>query len=334
MRTPYNLSEHHSIRSACPPPSLPLQSVPVGAARASPMSTPLIVDDRNPSVVYSATGWTIQGLVPAFNQTLHVTSEKDTSVSLTFEGTGIEIYTSRKPTSTGGRPTMSYSIDGGQVVEVDYESFVSDGPMLFNIKAFTLTDMPLGLHVLNISNLNGTSPNMFLLDYFIIYSSLPPTTEASSTSTDSAVPTGLPESSSSSSLPPSTQTMTTNEGRTRSSTSRVGIFGGAVGGSLSLILVVIAVFLWWRVRRRKATSSFDPHRSRRTPILSTTSGSPSFAEPRPLLLPIHSPPLGRSGSQVQRFMSVSKRPNHPSESSRPPSTTATAATSTSPSDIL
>ncbi|RPD67554.1 hypothetical protein L227DRAFT_28180 [Lentinus tigrinus ALCF2SS1-6] len=93
---------------------------------------------------------------------------------------------------------------------------------------------------------------MFLLDYFIIYSSLPPTTEASSTSTDSAVPTGLPESSSSSSLPPSTQTMTTNEGRTRSSTSRVGIFGGAVGGSLSLILVVIAVFLWWRVRRRKA----------------------------------------------------------------------------------
>ncbi|RPD67556.1 hypothetical protein L226DRAFT_139358 [Lentinus tigrinus ALCF2SS1-7] len=334
------------------------------------MSVPLIVDDSSPSVVYSATGWTIQtGLVPAFNQTLHVTSEKDASVSLTFEGTGIEVFTSRAPTSTGGRPTTSYSIDGGAYVKVVNEP-LHNPLMLFNIIGFLLTDMPSGVHVLNISNLNGTSPNTFFLDYFLIYGSLPSTTGESSTGTvvESSTGTAVESStrtlgsstwtlgSSTRTLGSSTQTLgsstrtgesststdsatqmtpTTNEGRRRSSTSHAGIIGGVVGGAVGLILIAIAVLLWWRRWRRAAVWS-DSDSSRRTPMLSTTPGSASSAEPQQVLLHVHRPLSCESSLQVQCSMPAAalERSCHSGESARPSSPAATAATSTSPSEML
>ncbi|RPD67546.1 hypothetical protein L226DRAFT_566239 [Lentinus tigrinus ALCF2SS1-7] len=149
------------------------------------MSTPSLIDDSAPIVAYSATGWIIDaGFLPAFNHTRHGATGTDASVSLTFEGTGIEVVTTRESTSRAGRPTTLYSIDGAYV-ENSTEPFVPDGPTQFNVTVFSKKNLPSGMHVLNISNLNGTSPNTYWIDYFLVYGSLPVTTEDRTTTVPS-----------------------------------------------------------------------------------------------------------------------------------------------------
>ena len=57
----------------------------------------------------------------------------------------------------------------------------------FNVTAFSKTDLPMGSHVLCLTNLNGTSPNLFWIDYFIVYNPSPSTQQQSSTAVTSAM---------------------------------------------------------------------------------------------------------------------------------------------------
>ena len=57
----------------------------------------------------------------------------------------------------------------------------------FNVTAFSKTDLPMGSHVLGLTNMNGTSPNLFWIDYVIFYNPSPSTQQQSSTAVTSAM---------------------------------------------------------------------------------------------------------------------------------------------------
>ncbi|RDX47793.1 hypothetical protein OH76DRAFT_716961 [Lentinus brumalis] len=128
------------------------------------MSAPFLIDDGDSAVQYSA-GWVHDlGFQPAVYHTRHGAVGKGSSVSLTF----VEVVTTLDPTPQGGRPTTSYTIDGSHVATVT-APFAPNALTQFNITTFSKNGLPPGSHVLNITNMNGTSPNIFWIDYFLVY---------------------------------------------------------------------------------------------------------------------------------------------------------------------
>ena len=92
---------------------------------------------------------------------------------------------------------MSYTIDGEHVATLTVP--LSNAKLTqFNVTAFSKTDLPMGSHVLGLTNMNGTDPNLLWIDYFRIYDSSPSTQQQSSTVVTSAI---IPASSVSQAIP-------------------------------------------------------------------------------------------------------------------------------------
>ena len=180
------------------------------------MSAPSLIDDHDPAVQYSP-DWISEESQPfEVNGTCHGAAVAGLTATLSFMGelkymlfpylenkwssavgTGVQVVGILGPSVTNGQPTTEYAVDGQFVAT--YEAPFTD-EAVYNVTFFSKRDLTLGEHTLLITNLNGTSPTLFWLDYFLVdqasSSSSPPST-ISSTSKTSWTLSHSPSSSSS-----------------------------------------------------------------------------------------------------------------------------------------
>ncbi|KAF7361050.1 hypothetical protein MSAN_01135700 [Mycena sanguinolenta] len=175
----------------------------------------LLIDDTDASVTYSADGWRSDNDTDTcLESTQHVSASVGSWAAVSFNGTGISVV--------GSASQASIVIDGSQPV--------LSQPQIEN-QLFNKSDLPPGLHTINITFLAGNSLG---IDYFLVTNSQTPST-AQSQSTPQ-----LSGTSQLSKKPPIAR-----------------IVGGAVGG-LALLILLLAVVLVVRRRRAARVDQSDP----------------------------------------------------------------------------
>ncbi|KAI0784870.1 hypothetical protein C8Q75DRAFT_696081, partial [Abortiporus biennis] len=151
------------------------------------MSQVLSVDDQSSNVVY--TGSWIHALSTPnvepqeFDHTKSGTSQAGATAKFTFTGTQVTVFGSQGSVDVYGQPTTTYTIDGVTVGR--YTTPVIQPGFFTALTQFFQSDtLSAGEHTLVITNVNGTSPNVFWLDY-IQYISSPVSTNQPSSPTSS-----------------------------------------------------------------------------------------------------------------------------------------------------
>ncbi|KAH9884959.1 hypothetical protein C8Q73DRAFT_796073 [Cubamyces lactineus] len=154
------------------------------------------VDDDDPSVIYSD-GWSVSSTPYAWHRSLHYVQQAGQTVTFTFTGTWISVVGSGGDTNAYGWPSTSYVIDGTNYETLVTGSDASPDTQFVNVTMFTSPALPAGKHTLIITNLNGTKPNTFWLDYFWYVPSDDPSTSSSTkaTTATAGTPTNSPASS-------------------------------------------------------------------------------------------------------------------------------------------
>ncbi len=124
----------------------------IGVTAPKPVSVAVTVDDTNPSLVYSGTGWGYYGGRPAsfndLNNDVHATLTAGDAVSYTFSGTGVS-YISEK---SAGYGMADVYIDGAFKATVDPNNATASnmgGQTLFRISG-----LPSGRHTITIVSKN------------------------------------------------------------------------------------------------------------------------------------------------------------------------------------
>ncbi|KAI0650963.1 hypothetical protein C8Q79DRAFT_1007173 [Trametes meyenii] len=235
-------------------------------------SSSALVDDTDPRVQYQP-GWIWDQGVAEVDATRHGAGTTGLTAWLTFTGTGVRVVGTLGPSSTYGQPSTTYSIDG-QVVGTYDAPFTADGATRYNVTFFSSGTLSEGSHVIRINNTNGTTPNVFWLDYFLI-GSAPPSSSTSGTLSPSSPTSSESSTALASHLPAST---TDASSSSRSSRSNIGaIVGGTVGGIVALGALVVLLFCLSRRRRRRAVSEVDPYSQQQpaSPGTSTSDIDPS-----------------------------------------------------------
>ncbi|KAI0340848.1 hypothetical protein BDW22DRAFT_355691 [Trametopsis cervina] len=182
--------------------------------------SPITLDDADPRISYSP-GW--QHINPSngeFDTTRSSADKAGLTASLTFTGTNVQVYGSVASIDVFGRPVSTYAIDGGPTTT--YQApIVEPGLVVYRVQFYQSPTLSPGQHTLVITNINGTSPSNYVLDY-IIYTpsndvaqpppvvsnngtvSVPsssPVTPPTSASFSSSTPASLPGSSNGASSP-------------------------------------------------------------------------------------------------------------------------------------
>ncbi|KAI0758013.1 hypothetical protein C8Q74DRAFT_292392 [Fomes fomentarius] len=137
-------------------------------SRAHPEEVPAMqVDDTDPSIQYVG-DWMQDNLEEAMGHSRHGAPSVGLTVSYKFHGTGIEVFGTIGQDS--GRPSTQYAIDGQhpKFYTVPPSAATPDTQRQFNVSFYSQHGLGHGEHTLTITNLNGTSPNIFWLDYFIV----------------------------------------------------------------------------------------------------------------------------------------------------------------------
>ena len=141
-----------------------------------------------------------------------------------------------------GVPTTAYAIDG--VLAGNYTPVTPrPGYVLVNKTFFTSPTLDPGVHSLVITNVNGTAPNMFWLDY-LLYS--PSHAEASTNATGSMAASAV-----------STTIAAAGMGASSSKSSVAPIAGGVVGGLAAI--GIAGTLAWWFLRRKRARAHAGEH---------------------------------------------------------------------------
>ncbi|KAM5542540.1 hypothetical protein V8D89_003999 [Ganoderma adspersum] len=264
------------------------------------MSSPTLIDDSNTAVQYSHNWTWVPNLVPEVDHTRHGVSEAGQTASLTFTGTGIQIFGTLEPSDFAGQPTTQYAIDG--TVVANYTApFTPSGPSVLNVTFFSKLDLSAeGDHEIVITNVNGTSPNMFWLDFFLVYTST------------SQNPTG-----SSSGVATVTATSSSGSGSKTISVKTAGAIAGGVAAGLVLVILLLVAYIVRLKRRHKRSArlvqTYDPpspdgtavavsprRKGSSPPILPspTASESPPSAGPSSAAMSAISPVVPISASRV------------------------------------
>ncbi|KAI0658695.1 hypothetical protein C8Q70DRAFT_182730 [Cubamyces menziesii] len=172
------------------------------------------VDDADTRIQYSD-NWGVSSIQYAYDSTLHAASVKGATAAFTFTGIGVSVTGGQGDVQQYGWPSSSYAIDG-KVYETYnvVDAHLSD-PSAFSYQTtyFTTQDLSAGQHTLVITNLNGTSPNTYWIDYIAF---LPP---GSSTSGNLGPGGGLSSSQQSSSSTSPTRTQQSSQTSVSESTS-------------------------------------------------------------------------------------------------------------------
>ncbi|KAI0758008.1 hypothetical protein C8Q74DRAFT_292343 [Fomes fomentarius] len=173
-----------------------------------------IVDDDDAAVMYQPSWHPDPGAWNMVDRSRHGTPDQGATASLTFKGTGIEVIGTVQSSASDGYPTTTYAIDG-DLIGTYTPPFVNNGDQLFNVSFFAKRDLTSGEHTIVITNTNGTSPNFFWLDYFLVDSAsvpgipdVPPPTTLQPTSTSTRTTSSTSDSSSP--LQPKTSSTTTH----------------------------------------------------------------------------------------------------------------------------
>ncbi|OJT10296.1 hypothetical protein TRAPUB_13164 [Trametes pubescens] len=138
-----------------------------------------LVDDTNPRVQYQP-GWIWDQGVAEVDATRHGASIAGIEAWLTFTGTGVRVIGTLGVSDTYGQPKTTYWVDGN---EVGSYSAPHTGQTTYNVTFFTMENLSSGSHVVRINNTDGTHPNTFWLDYFLIDNGPVATTTSTSTTT-------------------------------------------------------------------------------------------------------------------------------------------------------
>ncbi|KAI0737811.1 hypothetical protein C8Q80DRAFT_1276228 [Daedaleopsis nitida] len=123
-----------------------------------PVSTTLIDDNDSPSLVYSpGSDWRREVLLvePGDTRiTRHGASNANMTVTFHFSGTGVTVVGLLDETS--GEPSTSYTVDN-RALRIYEPPAVQK--MTRNVTFFSTSNLASGSHILQITTLNGTSPN-------------------------------------------------------------------------------------------------------------------------------------------------------------------------------
>ncbi|CDO77244.1 hypothetical protein BN946_scf184747.g57 [Trametes cinnabarina] len=211
-----------------------------------------LVDDTNPRVQYQP-GWIWDQGVAEVDATRHGAATAGLSCWLSFTGTGVQVLGTLGPSHTDGQPTTTYSIDG--VPAGTYSApFVPSGTTRYNVTFFAVHDLSAGDHIIRINNFNGTSPNVFWLDYFLIDGSTdsraPSPTPSSSQdlgdsqaqNTPSPSVSSIPSGSSPSSSVGNTVSPGPASSRSASHPNIGAIVGGVVGGVVVVAIIAVLTY--------------------------------------------------------------------------------------------
>ncbi|CAL1709303.1 unnamed protein product [Somion occarium] len=216
-------------------------------------ATALIVDNLDPSIVYSSF-WFPQGsgsgrpnlpasviggdVDPDYMQSVHLTQTNSETAIFSFS-TGIEVFGSIGPKDWGGFPVSRYTLETNPTV--DYKATPNDQYQV-NVSFFKSPILDDGHHTLLITNRPCQTLGQsckFLLDY-VVYT---PSSTVSVSSLSTAPST----------LPPS---QTGTDSSSSSSKVSVGVIVGPVIGGIVLLSLIGTLFIWYarRLRRQYATN--------------------------------------------------------------------------------
>ena len=171
-------------------------------------------------------------------------------------GTAVAVYGAVGDVAHNGWPSTSYAVDGVVYETYDFvtASGYSDATQLrYQVPYFTLQDLPAVDHILVITNLNGTAPNTYWLDYirFLPFGS-GSSASANPGLTSSPILTSTPSSTPIVTVPASTM----GDDSAGDSRREGAVVGGAVGGGIILVvfLAISATYLYMRQRRYGSSS--------------------------------------------------------------------------------
>ncbi|PSR92234.1 hypothetical protein PHLCEN_2v4764 [Hermanssonia centrifuga] len=165
-------------------------------------STALIVDDRDPTIQYSA-GWQqVTGAPAPADRSEYLFTKTGAAAAgltarFTFNGTGVEVYGSQGSFDVYGQPVTSYTVDGSSYAT--YQTPVIPSPeFTVHTLFYRSPPLPAGEHELLVTNMNGTQPNLYWLDYILYTPSIaapqPPSGPLTSSPSSPASPSS-PQSS-------------------------------------------------------------------------------------------------------------------------------------------
>ncbi|KAI0677769.1 hypothetical protein C8Q78DRAFT_109985 [Trametes maxima] len=178
------------------------------------MST-VLVDDSNPIVQYQS-GWDWQpGVSVEVDGTRHQAKIAGITASLVFTGSGIQVVGTLGASDSYGQPKTTYSIDN-KVVGSYNAPFTPSGTTLYNVTFFSIGNLQHGDHEIVITNTDGTSPNAFFLDYFLV----DPSAAAPAVVASPPAAATTPKSTAPSPTTPSSPTLTTTHTVTQSPPSQ------------------------------------------------------------------------------------------------------------------
>ncbi|KAI0328212.1 hypothetical protein GY45DRAFT_1326624 [Cubamyces sp. BRFM 1775] len=193
------------------------------------------VDDNDPSVIFSG-GWDVSTTPYAWHHSLHAAQGAGLTATFTFTGTWISVVGGGGDTNTFGWPSTSYVIDGKNYGILNTGSDASPDTYFDNVTMFTSPTLPAGKHTLVITNLNGTKPNTFWLDYFWYLPSDDPSTSthtSAATTAGDTQPTNHPASSHSTTASHTSASSTSTSANHEESISVTSTSSSAASGSSS-----------------------------------------------------------------------------------------------------
>ncbi|KAL1941911.1 hypothetical protein VTO73DRAFT_6911 [Trametes versicolor] len=125
-----------------------------------------LIDDADPRVQYQA-GWTFEQNVVEVDGTRHGAKTAGLKAWLSFTGTGVHVVGTLSATDMYGLPTTTYLVDGA-IVSTYTAPLLPSTETLYNVTFFSALNLTPGNHTVTIENMNGTRPNTFWFDYFLV----------------------------------------------------------------------------------------------------------------------------------------------------------------------
>ncbi|OBZ70329.1 hypothetical protein A0H81_09597 [Grifola frondosa] len=251
-------------------------------------ATALLVDDGDLTSIQYSEGWIFDQQASEVGHTKHGAAIAGLNATFKFTGTAVDVYGSLGSIDVYGQPVTTYAIDG-IVLGTYVAPIIAPGFAYLNQSFFVSPILPAGDHELVITNINGTQPTTYWLD-FLVYT---PSVSLSNSTSVSSTPISGPSTSSTTNQPSSTSRAdSTTSASTSSITSPItsakssrkntgAIVGGVVGG-VCLIALLLFLLYMLRVRRRKRHRRISvdflagPFVSWRGDLPPVVSGGPAF----------------------------------------------------------
>ncbi|KAJ7194223.1 hypothetical protein GGX14DRAFT_700960 [Mycena pura] len=222
------------------------------AGQASTAGQRLFVDDNETVVEYSP-GWQLNNSESCFMHTTHFSQSPESWVSLTFEGTLLQLFGPITPGPGGVAYSAHAVIDGGSPILLPTPHNLETSPNTsFNTELFATTSLSQGRHTINFTVSSDSAVPLFV-DYFLIQSGGSSTAPATSIPTLAA--TTLSNTTSTTQISPSPTSRLSPKGPSGSD-HQVAEIAGPMAAFL-LVVLVIGVFIGRRWARRAQRSDVE-----------------------------------------------------------------------------